>query len=76
MEQMLQQAVWGEERRVTLCATTKITVTSATIKGTEYERMIIHIPSKVWHDSQFPFKEDDELKLLVDPKHKRIVLEA
>lgn len=58
-----------------LSGITKLVVTKTHIKGTLYQRMIIHVPSKVWNDSAFPFKESQKLKILVDPKNKRIVLE-
>ncbi|MDJ0270305.1 MAG: hypothetical protein NXY59_07160 [Aigarchaeota archaeon] len=34
----------------------------------------IHIPAKIGSDSQFPFKEGDKLKMVVQPGKKRIVM--
>ncbi len=34
----------------------------------------IHIPAKIGSDSQFPFKEGDKLKMVVEPGKKRIVM--
>mgnify|MGYP000234374302 FL=1 len=41
--------------------------------GNEY--FYIHIPSKLAHDSQFPFSEGDELIISVDVKSSRIIIE-
>jgi len=42
-------------------------------KITEYKRFLIHIPSAMAKDSQFPFKPGQELTLTVDPKGKIIL---
>jgi len=44
-------------------------------KIAEYRRFLIHIPSKIAGDSQFPFKPGQELSITVDPEGK-IVLTA
>lgn len=33
------------------------------------------IPSSIVQDSQYPFKAEEEVKVTVDPKMKRIVIE-
>ncbi|MCF3652572.1 MAG: hypothetical protein L2C94_000100 [Aigarchaeota archaeon] len=43
------------------------------VSGNEY--FYIHIPSKLAHDSQFPFSEGDELIISVDVKSSRIIIE-
>lgn len=35
----------------------------------------IHIPSKLAHDSQFPFSEGDELIISVDVSSSRMIIE-
>jgi bifunctional DNA-binding transcriptional regulator/antitoxin component of YhaV-PrlF toxin-antitoxin module len=41
--------------------------------GNEY--FYIHIPSRLAHDSQFPFSEGDELIISVDVRSSRIIIE-
>ncbi|MCL7393405.1 MAG: hypothetical protein LZ169_01045 [Thaumarchaeota archaeon] len=41
--------------------------------GNEY--FYIHIPSRLAHDSQFPFSEGDELIISVDVGSSRIIIE-
>lgn len=43
------------------------------VSGNEY--FYIHIPSKLAHDSQFPFNEGDELIISVDASSSRIIIE-
>lgn len=43
------------------------------VSGNEY--YYIHIPAKLAHDSQFPFKEGDELKIAVDIARSRMIIE-
>lgn len=43
------------------------------VSGNEY--YYIHIPSKLAHDSQFPFKDGDELRIAVDTSRNRIIIE-
>ena len=43
------------------------------VSGNEY--YYIHIPAKLAHDSQFPFKEGDELKIAVDITKSRMIIE-
>jgi len=42
-------------------------------KITEYRRVLVHIPSKIAVDSQFPFKPRQELVITVDPKGKIVL---
>ena len=42
-------------------------------KITEYRRFLIHVPSAMARDSQFPFKPGEELVITVDPKGKIIL---
>jgi len=63
-----------------LKGTTRLLETRLRIKGkrgkvTEYTRFLIHIPSAMARDSQFPFKPGQRLVITVDPKGK-IVLKA
>ena len=43
------------------------------VSGKEY--YYIHIPAKLAHDSQFPFKEGDELAISVDVNNSRMIIE-
>lgn len=43
------------------------------VSGNEY--YYIHIPAKLAHDSQFPFKEGDELTISVDVNNSRMIIE-
>ncbi|MEM0079735.1 MAG: hypothetical protein QW118_05860 [Nitrososphaerota archaeon] len=43
------------------------------VSGNEY--YYIHIPAKLAHDSQFPFKDGDELRIIVDTSKKRMIIE-
>ncbi|MCS7125545.1 MAG: hypothetical protein NZ929_01340 [Aigarchaeota archaeon] len=43
------------------------------VSGNEY--YYIHIPAKLAHDSQFPFKDGDELRIAVDTFRSRIIVE-
>ncbi|OYT67866.1 MAG: hypothetical protein B6U65_01575 [Candidatus Wolframiiraptor sp. EX4484-121] len=43
------------------------------VSGNEY--YYIHIPAKLAHDSQFPFKEGDELAISVDVNNSRMIVE-
>jgi len=42
-------------------------------KITEYRRFLVHIPSKIAKDSQFPFKPGQKLIIAVDPKGKIVL---
>lgn len=58
-----------------LKGTTKLLPSTSKIKGKrgkirKYERFLIHIPSSIAKDSQFPFKAGQELVIAVDPKGK------
>lgn len=41
----------------------------------ERSRTLIYISTKVCEDSNFPFKPGDELRIRIDPKGKRLVVE-
>ena len=43
------------------------------VSGNEY--YYIHIPSKIAHDSQFPFSEGDELMISVDVSSLRMIVQ-
>lgn len=43
------------------------------VSGNEY--YYIHIPAKLAHDSQFPFKDGDELRIAVDTFRSRMIVE-
>jgi len=43
------------------------------VSGNEY--YYIHIPAKLAHDSQFPFKEGDELTISVDVNSSRMIIQ-
>ncbi len=43
------------------------------VSGNEY--FYIHIPARLAHDSQFPFKEGDELNISVDINKSRMIIE-
>jgi len=43
------------------------------VSGNEY--YYIHIPSKLAHDSQFPFSEGDELIISVDVSSSRMIVQ-
>jgi len=52
---------------------TKTTIKSKRGRAKQYERFLIHIPSKIAKDSQFPFKPGQELVIKVDPKSKIVL---
>ena len=63
-----------------LKGTTRLWESRLRIKGKrgkikEYRRFLIHVPSVIAKDSQFPFKAGQRLVISVDPKGK-IVLKA
>ena len=43
------------------------------VSGNEY--YYIHIPAKLAHDSQFPFKEGDELAISVDVNSSKMIIQ-
>ncbi len=43
------------------------------VSGNEY--YYIHIPSKIAHDSQFPFSEGDELMISVDVSSLKMIVQ-
>jgi len=64
-----------------LKGTTKLLVSRTKIKGKrgkvkKYEKFLIHIPSKIAGDSQFPFEAGQVLSIEVIPKGRKIVLSA
>ena len=56
-----------------LQGTTKMLKSTSKIKGKKYERFLVHIPSAMAKDSQFPFNAGQELMITVDPKGKIIL---
>ncbi len=38
-------------------------------------KMILYIPSGLYKDSQFPFKPKDQVKIRIDTKAKRMIVE-
>lgn len=45
-----------------------------TTGGTKYDKFFIYIPTEVAKDSQFLFKEGDEIKIAVDTKKRVLVV--
>lgn len=43
------------------------------VNGNEY--YYIHIPAKLAHDSQFPFKEGDELAISIDVNSSKMIIQ-
>lgn len=43
------------------------------VSGNEY--YYIHIPARLAHDSQFPFRDGDELLIAVDASRRRLIVE-
>ncbi len=43
------------------------------VSGNEY--YYIHIPARLAHDSQFPFKEGDELIISIDAARSKMIIE-
>lgn len=43
------------------------------VSGNEY--YYIHIPAKLAHDSQFPFKEGDELTISIDVNSSKMIIQ-
>ncbi|HDD40041.1 MAG: hypothetical protein J7K49_02370 [Thaumarchaeota archaeon] len=43
------------------------------VSGNEY--YYIHIPAKLAHDSQFPFKEGDELAISIDVNSSKMIIQ-
>lgn len=38
-------------------------------------KLILYIPSDIYKDSQFPFKPKDQVKIKIDTKSKRMIVE-
>ena len=53
---------------------TRLVKTTTKVSGRVYERTLIHIPSKLAADSQFPFDAGETLRIVVDPVKKMIHL--
>ena len=43
--------------------------------GKLYNKYYIYIPTDLAGDSAFPFKEDEKIKIKIDPKNKRLIIE-
>ena len=59
-----------------LQAETRLVVTTTKLGDKTYQRFLIHIPSKIARDSQFPFKPNQPLKIKVDRIRMAVVLSA
>jgi hypothetical protein len=44
--------------------------------GKKYDKYYIYIPTELAKDSAFPFKTNDKLKIKIDPKNKRLIIES
>lgn len=53
---------------------TRLVVTATKVGHKTYDRFLIHVPSKIARDSQFPFGAGEVLNIEVDLKNKAIVL--
>ena len=53
---------------------TRLVVTATKVGDRTYDRFLIHVPSKIARDSQFPFGPGEALNIDVDPKLEAIVL--
>jgi len=53
---------------------TRLVVTITRVSGRTYERFLIHVPSKIARDSQFPFGPGELLNIDVDLKRNAVVL--
>ncbi|MBN1860304.1 MAG: hypothetical protein JW840_02460 [Candidatus Thermoplasmatota archaeon] len=40
-----------------------------------YDKFFIYVPTELARDSSFPFKTNDELKIRIDQKNRRLILE-
>ncbi len=40
-----------------------------------YDKFFVYVPTEIARDGLFPFQEGDEIKVTVDPKRKRVILE-
>jgi len=43
--------------------------------GKKYDKFYIYLPTDLVNDSQFPFKEGDEIEMAVDVKSRKLVIE-
>ena len=57
-----------------LSGKTRLVNTRTKINGRVYDRFLIHVPSKVARDSQFPFGAGEVLRIDVDPRRKTVAL--
>lgn len=44
-------------------------------KGKEYPKYFVYIPIEVARDSAFPFREGDEVEVIVDMEENRLIIE-
>jgi hypothetical protein len=44
-------------------------------KGKTYDKFYIYIPTEVARDGLFPFKTGDKLKIKIDSRNKRLIIE-
>ncbi|MCW4025568.1 MAG: hypothetical protein NWF01_11130 [Candidatus Bathyarchaeota archaeon] len=51
-------------------------VNRPTVTGKKsYSKFFVYLPSEIVKDSAFPFKEDDKLKIKIDTKNRRLIIE-
>ncbi|XES78471.1 MAG: hypothetical protein ACBZ72_06250 [Candidatus Bathyarchaeia archaeon] len=43
--------------------------------GKLYDKFYIYIPAELSKDSAFPFKADEKVKIKIDVKNKRLIIE-
>jgi len=53
---------------------TRLVATTTRVSGRTYDRFLIHVPSKIAKDSQFPFEAGEVLNIDVDLKRNAVVL--
>lgn len=43
--------------------------------GKKYDKFFVYVPTQVAKDGLFPFKQDDKVKVRIDPENKRLIIE-
>ena len=46
-----------------------------TTGGKLYDKFFIYVPTEIARDGLFPFKPDEELKIVIDKKGNKLVIE-
>ncbi len=44
-------------------------------KGKEYPKYFVYVPAEVFRDSAFPFREGDEVEVIIDQGSNRLIIE-